>query len=287
MIPVSIKHNIKDQAGLTITGVREVLGGSINRTAKLTTDRGEYFLKWNKNAPDDFFEREAEGLKALRNAVHSLIIPTVEMVGQTDDSETGFLLMEYIEESRSGDSFQFGSELARLHQNTANQFGFHSDNYIGSLPQSNRMHSNWIEFFISERIEPQLAMATESGKLSSSIRRNWNRLSSRLNELFPACKPSLLHGDLWSGNYLFNKSGKAVIIDPAVYYGHPEMDLAFSTLFGGFTYDFYEGYESISPLENGFDNRVPIFNLYPLLVHVNLFGGSYVDQVKTILQKYS
>ena len=287
MIPVSIKHNIKDQAGLTITGVREVHGGSINRAAKLTTDRGEYFLKWNKNAPDDFFEREAEGLKTLRNAVHSLIIPTVEMVGQTDDSETGFLLMEYIEESRSGDSFQFGSELARLHQNTANQFGFHSDNYIGSLPQSNRMHSNWIEFFISERIEPQLAMATESGKLPSSIRKNWNRLSYRLNELFPACKPSLLHGDLWGGNYLFNKSGKAVIIDPAVYYGHPEMDLAFSTLFGGFTYDFYEGYESISPLENGFDNRVPIFNLYPLLVHVNLFGGSYVDQVKTILQKYS
>ena len=286
MIPVSIKHNIKDQAGLTITGVREVHGGSINRTAKLTTDRGEYFLKWNKNAPDDFFEREAEGLKTLRNAVHSLIIPTVEMVGQTDDSETGFLLMEYIEESRSGDSFQFGSELARLHQNTANQFGFHSDNYIGSLPQSNRMHSNWIEFFISERIEPQLSMAIEAGRLGQHLVKNWNRLAAQLDSLLPVCSPSLIHGDLWGGNYLFNPDGNAVLIDPAVYYGHPEMDLAFSTMFGGFTYDFYQGYESVSPLEPGFDKRVSIYNLYPLLVHVNLFGGHYIDQVTSILQKY-
>ncbi|CAN5213644.1 fructosamine kinase family protein [soil metagenome] len=286
MIPTEIAAHLKSELNITIQNTHSISGGSINQAVKINDGRDDYFLKWNLSAPDDFFEKEADGLNLLRSAGTSLRIPEVRACGRPSEIAPGFLLMEYVDEEKKGDSFVFGAELAKLHQTRADYFGLDVDNYIGSLPQSNRHHDSWNSFFVNERINPQLKKAVDSALLNHSLIRNWERLSSQLDELLPACKPSLIHGDLWGGNYLFDKTGRAVLIDPAVYYGHPEMDVAFTKMFGGFSPEFYKGYESVSPLEPGFSDRVPVCNLYPLLVHVNLFGGHYASQCSRFLQKF-
>jgi protein-ribulosamine 3-kinase len=286
MLPESITSYLADHSGIDVLSAQNVSGGSINQAVKITSGKGNFFLKWNSSAPEDFFTKEAEGLTLLKSTNSVFRVPEVIVTAKPDNDRPGFLLMEYIEEGRSGNSFQFGAELANLHQTTAPQFGLETNNYIGSLPQSNRRHDEWQGFFSEERIKPQLKMAIDSKKLEKSLLAHWDRLASKLDELLPPTKPSLIHGDLWGGNYLFDSTGKATLIDPAVYYGHPEMDLAFSKMFGGFSGDFYEGYESVAPLEPGFSERVPIYNLYPLLVHVNLFGGHYTSQAAQLLKKY-
>lgn len=286
-LPNSIKKCLSERFDINVHDAQPVSGGSINRAYRVSTNRGELFLKCNSDAPADFFDKEAEGLKLLKSAETNIRIPEVLAVESPRDDTSGFLLMEYVASGRAGDSSQFGAELAHLHQKKETEFGLNSNNYIGSLPQSNHKYSDWETFFSEERIKPQLKRAIDSGKMELSAHQKWDRLSSRLSDLLPAAEPSLVHGDLWSGNYLFDSSGRAVMIDPAVYYGHPEMDLAFSKMFGGFADEFYRGYESVEPLENGFDERVPIYNLYPLLVHVNLFAGHYISQAKNVLDRFS
>lgn len=285
-IPDSITAFLNSELSISIKAVKPVSGGSINRAAKISTERGDLFLKWNRSAPEDFFEKEAAGLRLLRNADSDIRVPEVVAERGADGERPGFLLMEYIEPGSNGDSYKFGEELAALHGNRAEKFGLEQDNYIGSLPQSNNRRGHWLSFFSEMRIEPQLKMAVDSGKLDSTSQKGWIGLLKRLDTIIPECKPSLLHGDLWSGNYIFDRQGRAVLIDPAVYYGHPEMDLSFSKMFGGFDASFYEGYRSVAPLEPDFEDRVPVYNLYPLLVHVNLFGGHYSDQCRRFLMKF-
>ena len=286
ILPDSILSTLTETYAISVHSTQSVSGGSINQAYKLSTSQGDLFLKWKANAPADFFEREADGLNKLKIAACSLRIPEVIAAEQSSTQHPGFLLMEFIEEGRSGDSHQFGVELAQLHQTKGDYFGLHYDNYIGSLPQQNGQYDDWISFFVEKRINIQIKMGVDSGKLPASVVQHWERLASNLANIFPPCNPSLLHGDLWGGNYLFDTSGRAVLIDPAVYYGHFEVDLAFSKMFGGFSRDFYDGYQSVSPIEGGFDDRVPIFNLYPLLVHVNLFGGHYTSQFLSLIKKY-
>ena len=286
MLTSNIKTRLEEILNSPIDSTAPVSGGSINETYRITTGQADYFLKLNRSAPNDFFEKEAQGLKLLDSAGSTLRIPEVIASEPPTDSCPGFLLMGFIHEGRTGDSFAFGAELAKLHQTASETFGLDSDNYIGSLLQSNNRHNAWSTFFTEERINPQLKMAIDSGKIDAGILKNWERLSRKLDDLLPACKPSLIHGDLWSGNYLFDESGKGVLIDPAVYYGHPEMDLAFSKMFGGFSSDFYNGYESITQLEPDFNGRKEIYNLYPLLVHVNLFGGHYTSQAVRFLKQF-
>lgn len=286
MIPQSLRDLLRNDHHIEIENEQSLSGGDINQSYKLSTNQGEFFLKLNTNVPPDFFEKEKNGLNELRKCDCNLIIPEVYAVRSSDSDLPGFLLLEFINASRNGDSFQFGSELAKLHQTDRPTFGFDSNNYIGRLPQRNKDHSHWSDFFIHQRINPQLKLAMDSGKLSVSLLSSWERLSKKLHDLFPRCQPSLLHGDLWGGNYLFDENGTAVLIDPAVYYGHPEMDLAFTRMFGGFSEAFYRGYESVSPLEKGFSGRVPIYNLYPTLVHVNLFGGHYISQAEQLLKSF-
>jgi protein-ribulosamine 3-kinase len=285
-LPDNILSVLAEIHGIHVHDHRTVSGGSINRAYLISTNRGRFFLKYNSSAPDDFFDKEVHGLLMLKAAQTSLRIPDVIAAGNPEEGIPPFLLLEYIEEGRGGNSFNFGAELAKLHRTRGEYFGLDTDNYIGSLRQHNGKYDGWINFFREKRIEPQLKLAYNNGRLSKSLDTNWKRLAKALDQIIPPCDPCLLHGDLWGGNYLFDTNGNAVLIDPAVYYGHPEVDLAFTRMFGGFSNDFYRGYESVSSLEPGFQERVPLFNMYPLLVHVNLFGGHYVSQFESFLRSF-
>ncbi|MEX0648468.1 MAG: fructosamine kinase family protein [Balneolaceae bacterium] len=288
MLPDSILSHLTENYGLKIKSQQRVSGGSINRAFRLLAADGDFFLKYNASAPPQFFEKEARGLQLLKSAKSGVRIPEVEAFHNPDKASPGYLLMEWISEGSgtSENSFTFGRELASLHQARSETFGLDHDNFIGSLPQKNNSHAEWPSFFIEERINPQLKAAVNNGSIDKKYLAHWQRLANQLSDIFPYAKPSLLHGDLWSGNYLFDSSGKAVLIDPAVYYGHPEADLAFTKMFGGFSSEFYQGYESASPFEPGFSDRIQVYNLYPLLVHVNLFGGGYTRQAEQVLMGF-
>ena len=270
----------------SITNRIPVSGGCINNGCCLVAGGRRYFLKWNnaRRFPG-MFEEEAKGLHLLRNT-HTFVIPQVIETGVAGDD--AYILMEWMEAARPSRTFwyDFGAGLARMHMHSQVCFGLDHENYIGSLPQQNDLHNTWPDFFFHQRLLPQVKQAIDSGELPSAIRTGVQALYSKLPDLIPAEAPALLHGDLWNGNYLVGQDGKAVLIDPAVYFGHREMDLAMTKLFGGFDSQFYEGYNDAFPLEPGFESRVEIHNLYPLLVHVNLFGGGYAQQVKSILSRF-
>ena len=231
------------------------------------------------------FEKETAGLRILASA-NAVGVPEVVSWGQKDD--TAFLILQFIESTSKRPDFweRFAEELAILHHNKADYFGLDHNNYIGSLQQSNRKCDNWPDFFREERLERQVKVARDDGKIETDIVRAFNRFYVKLPELFPDEPPALVHGDLWSGNFMVSEEGKPVIIDPAVYYGHREMDLGMSQLFGGFPPQFYEAYHRFYPLEKGWQQRMDYCNLYPLMVHVNLFGGGYAESVQTILRKF-
>ncbi|MEX2573390.1 MAG: fructosamine kinase family protein [Balneolaceae bacterium] len=287
-LPKALSQHLADKTELSITGSEPLSGGSINRAAKLKTPGGDLFLKWNTGAPRDMFEKEKKGLQLLERAATNIRVPEVIDLNSGDNSLPGYLLMTYIEPHRGSReaSCGFGEQLAALHSHTEEDFGLSYDNYIGRLPQSNRKHPGWTDFFIRERIEPQLKRALDADVLEPSVMKQWNRLAARLPDLFPEARPSLLHGDLWGGNYFFSTEKQPVLFDPAVYYGHPEMELAFTKMFGGFSDAFYDAYAGSGTLEPGFSERIPVYNLYPLLVHVNLFGGHYAAQVRSFLKHY-
>jgi fructosamine-3-kinase len=268
------------------SGSRPVGGGSINEAFCLESRERNFFIKWNDAAAyPGMFAAEKSGLDLLQS---SRVIKIPEVIATATAGHDSFILMEWIEPGKRIKLFweDFGKKLARLHRKSEQKFGLENDNYIGSLPQSNRQHSSWIDFFIRERIEPQMKRAVDSGQLAHVQISQLANLYKRLPEIIPEEKPSLIHGDLWNGNFLVAADGSACLIDPAVYYGHREMDLAMARLFGGFDGEFYRGYEEEYPLEQGFESRFEIHNLYSLLVHVNLFGGGYVQQVRSFLLKF-
>jgi len=288
MIPDSVTQQIQQSLGSNIESSQSVSGGSINRAAKVTLSDGRTcFLKWNTTADPHMFEVEEKGLELLKSANTSLRVPDVFATGKTE-TDTGYLLQEFITEGRSEPTSaqEFGQALATMHQHHEDRYGLDHDNYIGKLPQSNDWHDNWIDFFVEERMQPQLKMATDAGKLGSSTVARFESMYKQLPDIFPEEPPSLLHGDLWGGNYFFDETGQATIYDPAVYYGHREIELGFTHLFGGFPRAFYDSYEEAYPLESGFSQRKDVYNLYPLLVHTNLFGGSYARQVEGIVKQF-
>lgn len=264
---------------------RFLSGGDINLAAYVFSSEGAVFVKWNEAEKEGMFEAEARGLDLLRRA-EALTIPEVIHHGQYQ--EKAFLMLEYINPTpRAANYWQdLGQSLALLHSHTQPRFGLDFDNYIGSLPQQNTQTSNGLRFFIEQRIQAQAGLAFYKGLLSKELYNKLPRLYDRLPELLPNERPALLHGDLWSGNVLVNEQGAPALIDPAVYYGFREMELAFTTLFGGFEPLFYEAYDEAFPLEPGFTERISIYNLYPLLVHVNLFGTGYVSGIERVLERF-
>lgn len=269
--------------GLTATPVS---GGSINEAFRINTRQRKFFLKYNDSSHyPAMFEKEAVGLKLLKSA-GEMEIPEVLLTDQAGNY--AFLLLEYIESGREQPDFweEFGKRLAALHSHKSDRFGLDHDNYMGSLYQHNDFHDNWAEFFIQQRLERQVKLARESGRITRSLVSAMERLYNRLDEIFSETTPSLIHGDLWSGNFMVNHRGMPCLIDPAVYYGHPEADIAMTTLFGGFSERFYDAYNAHNPLEKGWRKRLDYYNLYPLMVHVNLFGEGYLGSVLQILQKF-
>jgi len=269
-----------------ITGTEFLSGGCINNTLKLSTDQGPYFIKYSSNSEKDMFEQEFKGL-ILLNQAGELKVP--KPIGYGEIGEKRYLLLEYIESRSSRKDFweMLGEDLARMHQgNTTKMYGLDYDNYIGRLPQANIEHEDWIDFFINERLEPQIELAFISGRIDKAYVNRFRKLYDELPSLLTIERPALLHGDLWSGNFMVGNEGEPVLIDPAVYYGHREIEMSFTKMFGGFDKEFYEVYDQTYPLEPGFESRVDIYNLYPYLVHINLFGTSYLGGVDRVVRRY-
>ena len=263
-----------------------VSGGCINSAFKISTSSAVFFLKWNDESLKEMFASEARGLLILHQN-SGLKIPKPLGKGMLDGKS--YLLTEWIEKGVPAVDFwkSFGTGLADQHRKSDLQFGLDHNNFIGSLRQSNTKHNSWHDFFVNERLLPQIKLASAKGLISSELSKQFDSLFDKLEKLVPEEPPALLHGDLWSGNFMIYESGKAAIFDPAVHYGHRETELAFTTLFGGFSPEFYKYYNESYPLEKGFEERIDIHNLYPLLVHVNLFGTSYLNGIKQTLKRYS
>ena len=252
-------------------------GGCIHHATKVETTSGSYFLKWNDVCAGDLFEREAESLLELKKAgAEDLVIPEVIHAGRAGEVP-GFLLLEYLKpgHTRSQEE-QLGRGLALLHRFSGETFGFYHDNYCGSTLQDNAWCSNWAEFFARQRIEKIVTQISSSRPLSSDQMKIFSRLVLRIPEILPvSVSPSLIHGDLWSGNYMMTERGPA-LIDPASYYADREMEMGIMTMFGGFSERFWAAYNEVYPLEKEWRYRNRLYQLYHILNHYLLFGGSYL-----------
>ncbi len=274
--------------GVSVVSRTSVSGGCISNGRRVELSNGDsYFVKRSGSLPPRMFSSEAAGLEALRGAGGPRVPRVAAVWAGSDES---FIIMEWIEPGAKGRTFarDFGAQLAAMHRGRhVDRFGFEADNYIGSTPQPNGWMSSWHEFFRERRIGYQAELAREHKVIDASLAHEIDALLARLEDLLPAPDyPSLLHGDLWGGNYLVDAGGAVVLIDPAVYFGHREADLAMTELFGGFPGCFYQAYREEWPLDSGYQQRVPLYNLYHVLNHANMFGGSYVSSVRSTVRRY-
>ncbi|MDJ0926381.1 MAG: fructosamine kinase family protein [Gammaproteobacteria bacterium] len=261
-------------------------GGCINDSLRVTgRDGRRWFLKLNEASQADMFAAEAAGLEELA-AARAVRVPGPVAQGIADHQ--AYLLMEHLELSRAGGSSaaELGRQLARQHRVTREQFGWHRDNTIGSTPQPNEQCDDWLSFWRDRRLGFQLQLAVRNG-YGRIVDDLGTQLLDALPRLFGDHEPeaSLLHGDLWGGNWGAMPDGQPVIFDPAVYFGDREADLAMTRLFGGFPSQFYTAYEQEWPLPPGADIRVDLYNLYHILNHLNLFGGGYATQAQGMLKR--
>jgi protein-ribulosamine 3-kinase len=288
-VAAAVRHLRGD--GVAVRSESRAGGGSINDTrAIVLSDGSSLFLKMNGMEYAGLFLEEARGLLALRAAGGGPRVP--EPLAVFEDGRRQYLLMEYIEPGRRGRNFaaELGRRLAGMHRNNRSAAcGFGRDNHIGATPQPNGWSGGWHDFFGERRLGYQIELAARNGRADQAMERGVAALIRRLPDLLPDVdggRGSVLHGDLWGGNVIASASGEAVIIDPAVYYGHREADLAMTSLFGGFEPAFYRAYAEAWPLEAGYETRRDIYNLYHLLNHLNLFGASYRGACQAIIERF-
>ena len=295
MLPRILQKYLETVHNLNIKSAVLLDGGCINHALRLDSEDRTYCLKWNGEASPGTFSCEARGL-ALISASQTIRVPRVFGFGDpSGNGIPGYILMEWIEppDQKSLSMAMLGEQLARLHLNptkSSQQFGLDYDNFIGSSVQVNAWSENWSTFFRDQRLGVQINMALRKGHLSMDRRRRLDTLLTHLDTLLPAridLRPSLLHGDLWSGNVIPGQTGEPVLIDPAVYYGDREAEIAYTELFGGFDTEFYQAYKSVYPLDPGYKDRRDLYNLYHLLNHLNIFGESYGPMVDQILKHYT
>ena len=284
----TIKYKIESVIADKIISQKPVSGGCINDAETVTTQSGRtFFIKTNCNSLKDMFIREANGLRELAKA-NIIRVPKVLY------ADEDFLIIENILPQNRNKLFWeiFGRNFARLHNFKSNSYGFYEDNYIGSTPQLNivsRTESlDWTEFYFNKRLLYQYNLAEKNDYAGEELRRAFSQLENKIYLVLKDSNaiPSLLHGDLWSGNYITDETGNACLIDPAVYYGHREADLAMTKLFGGFDNRFYSAYNEEYPLDSGYEYRENIYKLYHVLNHLNLFGPGYYQQALSLIKYY-
>lgn len=289
MLPDSLHDALERRLDVTIESVAAVGGGCIANASRIETNGIPYFLKYGDEDVARTFPGEAAGLDALAAAECPLVVPTVLETAPATDERPGFLVMEWINSGRQARGFweHFGEGLAALHRSGAEGYGFERDNFIGQLPQRNNWSESWPSFFRTERLEPQVEMARDRGRWQDAWDQPLDALYRRLPDILPAKPPpSVVHGDLWKGNFMVTAVGKPALIDPATYYGHREVDLAMTELFGGYEDRFYEAYRSAWGVEPGYETRRDVYNLYHLINHLNHFGGGYAGSVQKTLQQF-
>ncbi|GAA0717667.1 fructosamine kinase family protein [Aquimarina litoralis] len=274
---------IEDLLDEEVKQKKPLTGGDINQVFFLETGTRKLVLKLNSLS--DFpkmFEAEAIGLRELKN-VNIFRTPNVIQYGHSED--TAFLLLEYIQSGKPVKNFwiNFGEQLALVHQKSRPFFGFEIDNYIGNLPQYNTNCDSAAEFYITQRLYPQFTLASQKGFSFRNLDVFYNNIEKEI----PKEGSSLIHGDLWNGNYIVDSDGNSCFIDPAVSYAPREMDIAMMHLFGGFDSQLFQTYEDIFPLQPNWKERIPLWQMYYLLVHLNIFGSSCYDRVKQILKVYT
>ncbi len=283
-----IRNKLEDELKITISSYNSLSGGCISNAYKLkTTGNRDFLLKINENHEGDMFFKEADGLIELKKA-NAIRVPEVIL------AEKDFILLEFINSSGRSKSFfkDFGFKFSEMHKYTSSTFGFFEDNYIGASPQPNipghEEESNWVKFYFNKRILYQFKLAEKNGYATGELRQGISKLENKIEKIFSGSKepPSLLHGDLWSGNYMVDENGDACLIDPAVYYGHREADLGMTKLFGGFNSEFYNSYNENFPLPDGYDYRENIYKLYHVLNHLNIFGRGYYSQAVSLIDYY-
>ena len=288
VLPTALADALATRLGGTVTAVERVGGGCINEAARFRLGGDTWFVKWRHGAPPGFFEAESDGLTRLA-ATGTVLVPRVEHAGDVRaDPSVTYLLMGWIPpgsaESRPSAQRDAGRRLAELHAQRGLQPGLPVDNWIGALPQRNPAANGrgWVRWFVEERVG-RLAGALPTRTRAGLDRIDWER---ELTEPDGGC--ALLHGDLWGGNLVCGADGRGWLVDPAVYAGHPEVDLAMTRLFGGFDSGFDAAYQEVAGrFDAGIEVRLSLLNVYPLLVHVHLFGGGYAAQIQAIVDRHA
>jgi fructosamine-3-kinase len=287
-MPPRLAEALAARLGVRVASMQRVTGGDINEAFEVRLAGGDrIFVKTHERAPTGMFPTEARGLVWLAEA-GAIRVPRVVGISEPTDA-VSYLALEYVASAARSPAFdeRLGRGLAALHRAGAPHFGFDEDNFIGPLPQINRPAATWPAFYAESRILPQVRRAVDGGRLPREWTARFDALCARLGDLLGAAETAArLHGDLWSGNVISDEHGSPVVIDPAVYGGHREVDLAMLQLFGRPSDRLFAAYDEVWPREPGHQARVPVYQLYPLLVHVNLFGGSYAQAVDSALRSY-
>ncbi|NPA37127.1 MAG: fructosamine kinase family protein [Chlorobi bacterium] len=281
-----IKNKLESILGENVRILSGVGGGSIADSNIIETSSGKrFFLKTGFS--NTMFLNEANGLKELGK-------PGCIKVPEVIAADRDFLLLELIVPSAQIKNFWtvFGQQFAALHRFSSSSFGFYEDNYIGATPQKNipsdEERNNWTVFYLNKRLRFQIQLAEHNGYGTAELRQAFSVIESKIDAILSGSEepPALLHGDLWSGNFITGTKGEPVLIDPAVYYGHREADLAMTYLFGGFSNEFYRAYNEAYPLKDGWEYRLNIYKLYHVLNHLNLFGTGYYGQAIRLMEYY-
>lgn len=261
-----------------VKAICNISGGCINYSYKIETNFDVFFLKYNPDPPRDFFKKEAMNLSII---MQSNTVMTPKVLAYNNE----FIVLDFIEQNPiQGISFweKFGESLADMHRVSNSYFGLDYNNYIGTYNQNNNKHQNWVDFYINERLTPLI----KANDLDVGLLRSFDNLFTIMSDIFVDEPPSLLHGDFWNGNFIIS-GDLPFIFDPAIYFGSREMDISMSKLFGGFNERFYDAYNECFPLQYNWEERLDIYNLYPLLVHLKLFGRTYYSQITNILNRYT
>ena len=284
----SVRRKLEELRGSSIIDADLLSGGCISNAYRITfADEGIYLLKLREHENGDMFIKEGHGLQELKKA-GAIRVPEVVAC------DSGFILLEFIDSAPKQKNFyeEFGRRFAHLHQYTSIEFGFYENNYIGSTPQinipDNKTRHNWVSFYFTNRLLFQFRLLEKNGYADSAIRDAFGKLENKIDTIIDITDspPSLLHGDLWSGNYMSDENGNACLIDPAVYYGNREADLAMTKLFGGFPSTFYNSYNETFRLPDEWQYRENIYMLYHVMNHLNLFGGGYYSHTLSLMRSY-